>query len=207
MKKVIIVHGWGFTPEDNWYPWLKGELIERGFDVVVPEMSETLVPHITVWVDNLREAVENSSEDMILIGHSIGCQTIIRYLAETDRLNHFDKNGRPISKADLGKVILVAGWFQLDRGVIDEEIKKYGQIVREVADEWEQTPIDFEKAKSNCADISVLLSSNEPYGCVSENKKVFEEKLGATVTVLENSGHFTTDDGITEIPEILEYIK
>lgn len=191
--RVIIVHGWGFTPEDNWYPWLKGELIERGFDVVIPEMSETLVPHIDVWVNNLKDVIENSPEDTMLIGHSIGCQTIIRYLAETNR--------------KFGKVILIAGWFQLDRVVMDEEIKKYGQIVRDVADEWENTPIDFEKAKNNCSNISVFLSSNEPYGCVEENKKVFEEKLGAQVTVLENRGHFTTEDGVVEIPEVLELIQ
>jgi uncharacterized protein len=191
--RVIIVHGWGFTPEDNWYPWLKGKLVERGFDVLVPEMSETLVPHISVWVNNLVDAVENSSEDTILIGHSIGCQTIVRYLAETNR--------------KFSKVILIAGWFQLDKKVIDDEIGKYGAIVGEVVNEWENTPIDFEKARNNCTDISVLLSINEPYGCVEENRKVFEEKLGAQVTVLENRGHFTADDGVTEIPEVLEFFQ
>jgi len=193
MKKAIIVHGWGFTPEDNWYPWLKEKLNEWGFDVVVPEMPESIVPRINAWVEYLNNLLENSLEGIILIGHSIGCQAIIRYLAQTNK--------------KFEKVILVAGWFQLDRKVINDEIGKYGPIVGEVVDEWEKTPIYFKKAKNNCSDISVLLSSNEPYNCVIENKKVYEEKLGAHVTILENRGHFTTDDGITEIPEILELIK
>lgn len=34
-----------------------------------------------------------------------------------------------------------------------------------------------------------------------------KEKLGAQVTVLENKGHFTGDDGVVEIPEILQLIS
>ena len=36
MKRVVIVHGWGGSPEDNWIPWLRKEMEKGGFEVIVP---------------------------------------------------------------------------------------------------------------------------------------------------------------------------
>lgn len=188
-KRVIIVHGWGFTPHDNWYPWLADELRAKGFEVLVPEMPDTLMPHIDVWVGHLASVVGELDEQTIFVGHSIGCQTIIRYLQTQNK--------------KCAGAVFVAGWFHLDAAVIADEIEKYGQIVRDISEEWIQTPIDFEKVREICSKIHAFLSSNEPYGCVDENKMVYGEKLGAKVTILPEKGHFTTDDGVTEIPEIL----
>lgn len=54
--------------------------------------------------------------------------------------------------------------------------------------------------------MSVSLSDNEPYGAVEDNKEHFEQGLGARVTVLHDKGHFTEDDGVTELPELLSLI-
>lgn len=193
MKRVIIVHGWGFTPDQNWYPWLADELGAKGFEVIVPEMADTLVPHIDAWVAQLARTVGELDEQTIFVGHSIGCQTIIRYLQTQDK--------------KCAGAIFVAGWFDLDADVITSEVEKYGQIVRDVSDEWIETPINFEQVKEVCPKMYAFLSSDEPYGCIDENKAVYEEKLGAQVTVLPEKGHFTTEDGVTEIPEILSLLS
>ena len=70
-----------------------------------------------------------------------------------------------------------------------------------------ETSIDFEEVRNSLSKLTVFLSSNEPYGFVEENKKIFEEKLDAKVIILKEKGHFTEEDGIKELPEILEYIK
>ena len=38
MKRVYIIHGWEGYPEEGWFPWLKKELEDRGFDALL-EMS------------------------------------------------------------------------------------------------------------------------------------------------------------------------
>src|SRR3972149_7057895 len=86
MKRVFIVHRWGGSPTADWYPWLKKELEKKGFVVFVPEMPTPDAPKIKSWVETLRKAVGSPDKDTYLVGHSIGCQTILRYL-ETLRLN------------------------------------------------------------------------------------------------------------------------
>lgn len=185
-KRLFIVHGWDFNPKMNWYPWLKNEFEKRSFKVVIPEMPHTSEPDMTAWVSHLKKVVGKLDDETYFIGHSIGCQTIMRFLEKEDY------------RGKIGKMIFVAGWFKLDN-LEDEEVK-------EIANSWINTPIDFNKVKGKISNLTVFLSSNEPYNCVEENKITFEEKLNAKVIVLKNKGHFTEEDGIKELPEILKEI-
>lgn len=186
-KRLFIVHGWGFNPKMNWYPWLKRELEKKGFKVIVPEMPNTSEPEINVWVSHLKKIVGKLDDDTYFIGHSIGCQAIMRFLEKEDY------NGK------IGKVIFVAGWFKLEN-LEDEEVEA-------IASSWTNTPIDFNKVKQKLSNLTVFLSSNEPYGFVEDNKKTFREKLGAKVILEENKGHFTEGDGIKKLPEVLKEIQ
>lgn len=80
-KRVIIVHGWDGYPEEGWFPWLKQQLKARGFEVIVPQLPNADEPHIERWVPALSEAVGTPDEQMYFVGHSMGCQAIVRYLA------------------------------------------------------------------------------------------------------------------------------
>ncbi|TAK03628.1 serine hydrolase family protein [Patescibacteria group bacterium] len=178
MSRVIVVHGWGDSPEINWMPWLKAELEKRSFSVLVPEMPDTEHPNIDKWVGKLREVVGVSSADTILVGHSIGCQTIMRYLATSDM--------------KVGRVVFVAPWFTLI-GLEDEEVL--------VARPWLNTPIDFEAVKRSAAEIVAIFSDDDPVVPI-ENERMFHESLGARTIVVHGKGHF--DDA--EAPEVLAEI-
>jgi predicted alpha/beta hydrolase family esterase len=81
MKRAIIVHGFKGKPGTNWKPWLKRELEDKGFRVNVPEMPHTQTPQLKEWVDKLTETISlYESDDIFLIGHSLGCITILKYL-------------------------------------------------------------------------------------------------------------------------------
>lgn len=184
MKKVIIVHRWDGTPENDWYPWLKKELENKGFQVIVPEMPNTSEPKIEEWIAHLKKAIGKVDIDTHFIGHSIGCQTIMRYLATLPK------------KTKVGNVIFVAGWFNLNN-LENEEVKK-------IAKPWLETPIYFIKVKQKIGMLTVFLSDNDPYNCLEENVQTFKEKLGAKVVILNNRGHFTHDDGVLKMPKILD---
>lgn len=187
MKRVIIIHRWDGNPRGDWYPWLKKELERIGFKVMVPAMPNASEPQIEEWISHLKKVVGKLDEETYFVGHSIGCQTILRYL---EKENFSGK---------IPEVIFVAGWFKLD-DLEDEEVK-------EIADPWINTPIDFNKIKQKIKKLTVFLSSNEPYGFVKENQRNFKEKLGADVIIEDNKGHFTEEDGIIEVPEVLKIIK
>ncbi len=182
MKKAYIIHRWSGTPKSDWYPWLKTELENRGYEVLIPQMPNNDNPIIEERVSFLKDLVGVPNEDTLFIGHSIGAQTIMRYFETL-----------PV-ETKVANVIFVAGWFKLGN-LEDEETS-------EIAKPWIENPIDFEKIKKACSNISVLLSSNEPFNFVKENKEIFEQQLNAKVSVLENKGHFTEDDGVNELPEI-----
>lgn len=81
MNRAFIIHGWDDSPAGSWFPWLKKELEKRSVDVHVPIMPDPHHPQIETWVATLAEAVGQPDEQTYLIGHSVGCQTIIRYLS------------------------------------------------------------------------------------------------------------------------------
>jgi len=186
-KRLFIIHGWNFDPKMHWYPWIKKEFEKKGFKVEVPVMPNTSKPEINAWVSHLKKIVGELNEDTYFIGHSIGCQTIMRFL---EKENY---NGK------IGKVIFVAGWFKLGN-LEDEEVK-------EIANPWINTPINFNKVKEKISNLTVFLSSNEPYNYIEENKMTFEEKLKAKVIILDNKGHFTEEDGVNKLPEVLKEIN
>ena len=110
-KRVFIIHGWGGNPEEGWFPWLKEELINHGFEVYIPSMPDTNNPTIKNWVGNLKNIIKSPDKNTYFVGHSIGCQTILRYL---ENLNDNIK---------VGKVILVAPWFRLKMYESKEEVR------------------------------------------------------------------------------------
>ena len=185
MPRVIIVHGWDGYPEEGWFPWLKRELEKKGFEVQVPAMPNPAKPKIETWVPHLAKIVGEPNENLFLVGHSIGCQTILRYLESL----HADKK--------IGGAVLVAGFFKLILGTNEEE---------ETAKPWLETPIDFGKVKSHSNNFTAVFSDNDPSVSL-ENKKLFEENLGAKTIVLSNKGHFSGGmDKCFELPIALESV-
>ena len=171
MKKVIIIHCWSGNSGDNWYPWIKDKLQESGYQVYIPDMPNTDSPVIEEWVRKIKDTVGVPDSDTYFIGHSIGCQAILRYL---ESINN-----------KVGGVIFVAGWFNLSN-LEDEESE-------DIAKPWIDTPIDKEKIKSVISKSTLIISDNDPYNCLEENKTKFSE-IGTDIVGIPKGGHFINKD-------------
>ncbi len=185
-NRVYIIHGWGGTPHEHWLPWLTHMLEEAGCEVHVPAMLHTDEPVIAEWVEQLDRVVGELDEHTYFVGHSIGCQAILRYLQT--------QTGK---KA--GGCVLVAAWFLLENLESIEEER--------FAKPWMRNDMDYEAIRNVTRNIMVLNSENDPFGAVEENSRLLKERLHAHVTILKNKGHFTEEDGIRELPEALEILK
>lgn len=188
MKNVYIIHGWEGSPKEYLHVWLKTELEKKGFNVLVPKMPNPSVPIIKDWVNKIKE-ISNPNENSVFIGHSIGCQAILRFLETL-----------PIDVKIAG-MILIAPWMSLDENTIKEE----GEEVIEIARPWMETPINFSKVKTHCSNITAIFSDNDPYVPI-EQKNIFEQKLDANIIIEHNKGHFTVSDNIRELPSALEAV-
>lgn len=164
MKRVTIIHGWGMNPGSVWIPWLKKELEAKGTYVETPEMPNTDAPEIEQWLKELAKHIDEE-DDNYLVGHSIGCQTILRYL-----------ENKPDNIKVKG-VLLVAGWLTLTGTASPEE--------EAIAKPWVETPVDLGKVKTKSKFISIF-SDDDPY-VPEENWKKFEE-LGEVI-IEDKKGH------------------
>ena len=141
MKQVFIIHGWGGSSEKDWIPWAKRVLVQKGFEVHIPTMPDTDNPVIDKWVGHLAKEIGEIDKDTVLIGHSIGCQTILRYL------EGFSTGSR------IGKVILIAPWVSLKNLTSEEE---------PIARPWEETQINFDSLKSKAGSYVAVFSDDDP---------------------------------------------
>ncbi|HVT01696.1 MAG TPA: alpha/beta fold hydrolase [Patescibacteria group bacterium] len=182
MKKVILVHGWTGTPHSDWLPWLKNELEERNFEVIVPQLPNTDYPHIDTWVPALAAAVDKPGVDTYFVGHSMGCQTIARYL---EGLNDGIK---------VGGVVFVAGFFKR-LTEIDEEDK-------DIEIEWLSAPIDLSKVKERISKSVAIFSDNDKF-VPEDNIDDFRDKLGSEIVIEHNMHHFNQGAGIRKAPIVL----
>ncbi len=182
-KRVYIIHGWRGSPEGAWFPWLTKQLQEKGFEVYTPAMPDPDRPRIEVWTQFIRTLVENPDKDAFFVGHSSGCRAILRYLEELP------------DGTKVGGAVFVAGWFTLSNLETDED--------RQIAKPWLEQFINYEKVKERTKNFVAVFSENDPY-VPMENKTMFEENLGAKTVVSGHHGHLDAEDGIVEVPVVLE---
>ena len=184
MNQAYIIHGWGGTTTESWFPWLKKELENKNFKVEIPAMPNPDAPKIKDWVGKLNKIVK-INEELILIGHSIGCQTVLRFLECLKE------------KQKIKAAILVAPWLTLQNLEEGED---------EIAKEWVETPLNFEKIKKHCENFVLIYSSTDPYPGV-EDMPILRESLNALSVNVGDKGHINGEAGVFKLPEILKIIE
>jgi uncharacterized protein len=183
MKRVYLVHSWsGSSMSEPWFSWLKKELAKKKIEFYAFDFPNSEKPTIKEWVGFLKEKAKDVDEETYFIGHSIGCQTIMRYL-----------EGLPENKK-IGGCIFVAGWFNLTE-LSDEE--------KVTAESWLNRPIKCDKVKKHTANFLAIFSDDDPYVPLSD-AEIFKEKLGAKIVIKHGEEHFNETK---EIKEILEAIR
>mgnify|MGYP001608999054 FL=1 len=195
MKKAYIVHGWEGSPDEPMHKWLKKQLENKGFEVTALKMPNPALPRKDVWIDYLNKKVINPNKNTYFIGHSLGCQTILRWLEQLPK------------NIKIGGVVLIALWLNLDKKTIEEE--DWSEEEFKVAKPWFM-PIDFSKCTEHCEKFICIFSDNDPYVPLSSTK-TFKDKLRAEVIIEKNKGHFDIGSGVkdnsTALRKLLEISK
>ncbi len=184
-KRVFVIHGWEGSPKEGWFPWLKKRLTAEGFNVSVLAMPHPDRPVIDSWVPFLKRQVGIPDEETFFVGHSIGCQTICRYLETLPK------------EARIGGAILVAGWVHLT----PEATKEEG--ASEIVKPWLETPIHWENVLVHTKNFAAIFSDDDPFVPLAD-ADIFKRRLGAKIIIGRGKGHFSGSDGITELPAVLD---
>jgi len=182
MKRAIIIHCWGGNPNYAWYPWLKTELEKQGYSVAIPAMPNTDNPRLSEWLPTLQNLVGQPDDELVLIGHSLGTGTIMRYLETLS------------ARQQIRKAILVAG-FTDPLGF--KELENFFEV-----------PLDFANIKLKAKDgFVVIQSDNDPFISKQYGERLRAE-LGAKLIIKHAAGHMSgpvdSEDSCTELPEVIE---
>ena len=176
--RAIIVHGWGASPADHWFPWLKDQLEARGFSVAIPAMPDTEHPDMHAWTVAIAAAVGTPDPGLILIGHSIGTVAILRYIESLS------------AETRIGGILLVAGFLENS----DAEL---GSFFR--------SPFDYGHIRRACPAIAAIESDDDP-AVPQGNGELLRDRLSARLVTLHAAGHMNAEDGFTTLPEALDAV-
>ena len=178
MKRVIIVHGYTGHPDKNWFPWLKSELEKINVFVLVPYMPNAESPELDEWLPYLQHLVGNANEETFLVGHSLGCPTILRYL---ESMGDNEK---------VGGVLLVAGFA--------EPLPHLPELDSFTKEIW-----DDQKVIQHTNEIAIINSDDDEAVPFLYGEHV-RDRFNAELITVHNMGHINEKAGIREVPFVLE---
>ncbi len=178
--KVFIFHCWGGDSRSCWRGWLADKLREKGIEVVAPDFPDSINPSLEKWLAVVRKQVKEFDGDWILIGHSLGCPTILRLLETFGE------------KEKVKAAVLVAA-FAKDLGI--PEIRDFVSM-----------DFNWEKIKRKCNWFVVINSDNDPFIELSEGERV-AKLLEAEFIVERGAGHINEGSGFTKYERLLELIE
>ncbi|MEI6650286.1 MAG: alpha/beta fold hydrolase [Candidatus Moraniibacteriota bacterium] len=181
MKKVFIIHGFQGTPNGGWRPWLMAELEKKDIYACALPMPDPDHPVRSEWVDEIVRQIDwGASDEVYLVGHSLGATAILRYL-ENDRARN------------IAGAVLVSGAIK-------------GNEKSGVIDAFFESGYDFGKIKSKCDCFVVIHGDNDSRVPLSDAETVARE-LDGKLVVIENGGHLNAESGFLTLPQCLEALE
>lgn len=178
MKNALLLHGTDASSASNWFPWLRRELIEKGYDVWVPDLPHAEKPNIQRYNKFIFAHGFVFTSSSVLIGHSSGAVAILGLLEALPNDIQVD-------------TCILVGSFRNDLGW--ESLKEL--FIK---------PFDFKKIKSRARKFIFIHSDNDPY-CPLEHAAYLSAQLHGTLLVKHGEAHFSGNH--VTIPEILELLK
>lgn len=181
MKRAIIVHGWGGSPGGHWLPWMRSTLQGEGWRAEVPTMPSPEHPQRDEWVRQLVQTIGHPDRDTFLVGHSLGCIAILRYLetlAEGERI---------------GGTVLVAGFA-------DPLGEGFEELLPFVSD-----PINWETVRLRCPRFAVVFSDDDPL-VPRMHGETLATRLSARAVLIPGGKHLSGEDGRTTFTQLRDIL-
>ena len=143
----------------------------------VPALPNANNPKMHDWLASLTQSADSVDENTYMVGHSLGCIIILRFLENLDE------------KQKIGGAILVAGF---DNPLNINELENFFQ-----------GPLNWDKAKRTCKKFVVIHSEDDP-DVPADNGIRMKNNLDAKKILVNGYKHFTGNDGINSLPLVLE---
>lgn len=187
MKNYFIIHGFASGNIDNWFPWIKKKIDSDTKLCVIPQFPIDINhQNYSSWKLVL-DAYKNNNminDETVLIGHSIGCAFIIKYILENN--------------IKVSKIILVSGFnnfYAEDPNDLHNKVNKTFYINDD----------ELKEVNKHADDVICLYGDNDPY--ISQDVlHNYYIKLNAKEIIIHNGEHLNTKAGYNTFDELLKWI-
>lgn len=181
MANIFLIHGSFGHPNENWFPWLKGELEKLGCHVFAPQFPLPPAQSLDSWLETFKEYEQYLNEDSIFIGHSLGPAFILSVLEKID----YSVKAAFFISGFLGKI---------NNPVYDEANKAF------------MKKFDWQKIKRNCGVFYMFHSDNDPYVLLRKAREL-AKNLGVEIFLIKGGGHLNEKAGYLKFDLLLEKVK
>ncbi|MEV6320338.1 alpha/beta hydrolase [Nocardia sp. NPDC051787] len=176
-RRASIIHGYSASPEDHWFGWLAGQLDAVGIPATVPALPNPQQPDQVQWTEAVRAEVGTVDENSIIIAHSLGCLTVLRYLRSLPQPWHVDT------------LVLVSGFV--------DQLPALPELNAYIGD-----GCDVEGLSNHIGRLTVIRSDSDPLVPVGHTDRL-ADLLGTSALVVSGAGHFLASDGVISLREVL----
>ena len=182
-SNYYIIHGSFGSPFVNWFPYLRKEIENRGFEVYTPDFPTGVgYQNYENWEKLLKVYVEAGliNENTTIFAHSIAPIFICKFLIN--------------NKIKVKKLVFICG-FNNYFG-INEEYDTVNSTM------YVENLLDV---KNYCKDIVCYYSDNDPY-VKSEVEKEFADAISNEQYLISGGGHLNSESGYEEFKELIKNI-
>lgn len=172
----MIAHGWADDPTRGWINWLVNELREQGIQAAAPQFPDPKKPVIKDWLKTFSDAVSILDDELVLVGHSLGCLIVLKYLSDL----------KPDTK--IAGIVLVAGMPTTDSWRPPDLY-----------------PIAYERINT-LAQHRICIYSDDDDKVEPARTKELAKLLSAELILDSGKGHFAGIHGCSELPSALQAI-
>jgi len=177
-ERIIFLHGkHGDLKKKTWYTWFKKEMEKKGIEIHMPQLPHTDEPVYGEWMKEIEKL--KPDESTIMIGHSRGAVSILRYLEKS-------------SSKKIKKAILIAGRVGEKNGRFNSP------------GFYDEKGYDYDKIKKKCEDF-LFISSKDDAVVPFEESLHNSQKLNSPLMEFVDKGHFTSR--IQKFPELVDLIS
>ncbi|NKY27496.1 RBBP9/YdeN family alpha/beta hydrolase [Nocardia gamkensis] len=179
--RAVVIHGYRATPDDHWFPWLADRLDAAGTPTYVPALPGADDPDRVAWLAATAKAVGTPDKGTAVIAHSLGCLTVLRYLAALP------------GEWRLGHLILVAGFL--------DPLPALPEL-----DAYIESGCDVSAIPEHLDHLTIFRSDEDELVPTTHTDRL-AGLLGVTARAVPGAGHFLADDGITELAEVVDALQ
>lgn len=184
--RVLLVHGFGASTEDHWFPWLAERI--PGLERV--ELPASTAPDAATWISTVAAAIGTFDARTAVVTHSLDGVTAIRAL---QLLAGDGDDGR------IGALVAVAPFVETLPPIGDPELDTFLSTRCPAFTD----AANLDAIRDRVGRTVVIRSDDDPVVPADASDRV-GAGLGAPVVVVAGAGHFLGREGVTELPEVLE---